>query len=328
MANAEAPITNAGAVPYGFLVMYAMDMYRADPKNLTPGVPPQVFALKPQVIDPGDPEKQRLVDGRWRLAGYVQGVDSLFPAALQIDPGHRTCYGYVLETDDEVVVAIRGTDGIEEWIENGLFLPTQYQPVVPLPVGGPSVSVEHGFWQIYGTLEMEPADGGERGTLAGSVVARLGDRRLTVVGHSLGAALATYLAADLAAHVPAIRLRACLFASPRTGNRAFADLFDRLVPSYRLFNYSLDVVPRVPFGPDYVALARATVITPEQSESRIRFGVTCNHHVVCYCAMLDFERTQAEIARIPAEEEASASCVLGPESGAPSIAKLFHDLIA
>lgn len=315
MPNFESPITNAGAVEYGFLVMYAMDMYRAglkdDPKDLTPAVP------------------QRVLDCGWKLVGHVQGNDSLFPKALQIDPGHRTCYGYVLAKADEVVVAIRGTDGFLEWIEDGLFLPTQYQPVTPLPLGGPPVVVEQGFWQIYSTLELQPVNGGARVKLTPAAVATLlGDHRLTVVGHSLGAALATYLTADLAAHVPALPLRACLFASPRPGNRAFADLFERLVAHYRLFNYSLDVVPRIPFGPDYVALARTTVITPDQSESLIRFGLGCNHHVICYCAMLDYERTQEEIPHVPDEEKDSAACIVGPELGHPSIARLFYDLTA
>ena len=54
-----------------------------------------------------------------------------------------------------------------------------------------------------------------------------------------------------------------------------------------LFNYSVDVVPRVPMSLGYETLPRATVLQPATAEASIRFSVFCNDHVVCYCAMLD-----------------------------------------
>jgi predicted lipase len=72
-------------------------------------------------------------------------------------------------------------------------------------------------------------------------------RRLTtVVGHSLGAALATLFVMenDLKRKFDIVSL--CTFASPRVGNMEFVHLFNKLpLDSWRIVNTS-DVVPRLP----------------------------------------------------------------------------------
>ena len=148
------------------------------------------------------------------------------------------------------------------------------------------------------------------------------------MGHSLGSALGTYLAMALALQAKPGLVQACLFASPRTGNRTFVQAFDRTVAEYRLFNYLLDMVPRIPFGPDYEPLPRRTVIQPSTAEASIRMNLGCNHHVICYCAMLDYEATIAVVKSPPAGEEESAMCVLGAETGTPSLAKTLASTLA
>jgi hypothetical protein len=120
---------------------------------------------------------------------------------------------------------------------------------------------------------------------------------------------------------------ACLFASPHPGNAAFARLFDASVTDYRLFNYILDIVPRMPFEPEYAPLPRRTVLTPANGEAIIRSSILCNHHVACYCALLDYEAVAAAIAPGDACSATGAPCVIGPETGNPTIAKrLLADL--
>jgi hypothetical protein len=63
------------------------------------------------------------------------------------------------------------------------------------------------------------------------------------------------------------------------------------------------------------------------AEANIRVSISCNHHVICYCAMLDYEGTMQATTPVPAGEEDSAACILGPETGEPSLAKqLVNDL--
>jgi hypothetical protein len=69
------------------------------------------------------------------------------------------------------------------------------------------------------------------------------------------------------------------------------------------------------------------VIQPATAEANIRVNIGCNHHVICYCAMLDYEGTTQATTPVPAGEEGSATCILGPETGSPSLAKrLVSDL--
>lgn len=314
------PITDAQAVEFGLLGMYAMDMYRIARDGGKLEVPSRVTAAA-------------TAEGLgWMAVGLVFGHDRIDLPGPFAGDGVEVCYGYMLRKGEEFVVALRGTDGLVEWLENGLFRPTVYQrvdaaPIADLPAAGRQLLVEQGFRQIYGTLVLKaPADGAGV-PLADAVAARVGAaQRVTVVGHSLGAALSTLLAFELAGTL-GDRLSACLFASPKVGNQAFADLFEARVRDYRLFNSVIDVIPLVPHGLGYVALARVTLLSPLSSASRISFGPDCNHHVICYCAMLDYERVQRELPFIPDVERPSARCILGPEVGGPSVAKALASLI-
>ncbi len=300
------PFTNSVAASYGLLAMHAMDMYRTSQASLTPAPTPGLQAAG------------------WTIVAYINGHDALFAAGpLQIQD-RIVYYGYLArDADGAFVAVIRGTDGLVEWIEDGRFPPIPYKPMVALPSAQGPVAVEQGFWNIYLGMTLITPAGASLGALAPAIIGAIGTSTLTVIGHSLGAALSTYLALDLARGLPAGRLTACLFASPHTGDQAFVDLFDRTVVDYRLFNYLLDVVPRVPLGLGDQPLPRRTVITPTTAEANIRFDIGCNHHVVCYTAMLDYEGTENAITPVPAGEEGSAACILGPETGLPSLAKVL-----
>jgi hypothetical protein len=144
-----------------------------------------------------------------------------------------------------------------------------------------------------------------------------------VTGHSLGGPLATYLTLDLARGALGNRASGCFFASPHPGNQTFATYFDQTVQTYRVFNYILDIVPRVPSGPDYTHLPKRTILRPSTAEASINLGVGCNHHVICYSAMLDYEQAKPFVDNPPLVEKDSAACVLGPEVGRPTLAKLL-----
>jgi triacylglycerol lipase len=82
-----------------------------------------------------------------------------------------------------------------------------------------------------------------------------------------------------------------LFASPHTGDPAWATIFDQMVSEYRLFNYILDIVPHVP-AVLYGTLPKATVIQPRSAQAGIRLDLGCNHHLLSYCALLDYADEQ------------------------------------
>jgi len=268
-------ITDAQAVSFGLLAMFAVDMYGGPTEGM----------LNP----PADP---RIAASGWTIVAYLTAQDVVIPpeggsSKELINWGRRVFFGYLARNNADpssYVAAIRGTRGLVEWFIDGHFA------LVP-HVNQPGVLVEQGFSGIYATMSLaDPASGATTYQHAvDGIAATVGTGTLVVTGHSLGSALATYLTADLAARLGS-RVSACLFASPRTGNRAWVDLFAATVKDYRLFNYILDIVPYVPTG-NYAALPNATVIQPATAKAAVNLDIACGHRLLCYCAMIDFAAT-------------------------------------
>ena len=299
-------ISNSEAAGYGLLVMHAMDMYRVKISDLAPSLP------------------QAAVTGGWQLLGHIIGNDHLPVKNGPIRVGGPVCYGYVAQRGTEIVAAIRGTDQYVEWVEDAEFLPNPYEPLTHLPASPPEAKVEAGFWSIYKSMTLRPVDDRTGGPLHQVLESMVPEGSiLTVTGHSLGAPLASYLTLELVRGKLGQQVAGCFFASPHPGNQAFATYFDKTVQNYRVFNYILDIVPRVPFGSDYTHLPKRTILRPATSEASIKLDVGCNHHVICYSAMLDYGQAAQFVAHPPPGEEGSATCVLGPEVGRTSLAKLL-----
>lgn len=268
------------AAEIGRLVEYAMDMYVGDPASLAP---------------PADPR----LSPEWRLVGYLTATDSVAKIASQ-----TVCYGYLAQLVSEpttFVVAIRGTDGPIEWFEDAEY------SQVPHPVAG---KVEAGFWGIYASMQYRPIDGGSLPAAQG-LAAAIGAGTVTVLGHSLGSALATYLTFDLAG-IFGPRVSGCFFASPRPGDDAFAKAFDARVQAYQVWNFWLDVVPRLPMGSDYCGLPRITIINVGMAQAQIRLNVGCWHHIVCYLANMDFRLLDWQ--KVPLCDQSNAACIKGPSA--------------
>jgi triacylglycerol lipase len=306
------PFTDSSVVPYGLLVMHAMDIYRQK-------------TCPPSPVGPPPPPT-----GGGTLIGYILGTDTILLGHPQINTGplqglsNKVCYGTVIRrSPTEVVVALRGTDGFAEWAEDGQFLLMPYAPAMTLPVGTDGVSVEQGFWGIYQSLVLTDVAGTVKGPIAEQLPSILyAADQVVVAGHSLGAPLATYLTLDLVRGSLGQRVSGCYFASPHPGNQAFATLFGQNVHDYVVYNYLLDIVPRVPpTEAGYSSLSNVRRIQPSTAQAVITFDVGCNHHIVCYLAMLDYTQAMRAITPVPAGEESSAKCIRGPNTGKPTLAQ-------
>lgn len=301
-------ISDAQAVSFGLLALYAEDMYAEAPGSLAP------------------PADTRIAADGWSVVGYLTARDAVFPRKgqahrrLACGP-ERVFFGFVGQKVSDpslFVAALRGIDGIVEWAIDAEFLP------VPHP-RHPEAKVELGFWDIYGAMSLaDPVSGVTRELNAAQGVAQLvGGGTVVVAGHSLGAALATYLAEDLAERLGA-RASACLFASPRTGDAAWASLFDAKVGDYRLFNYVLDVVTHVP-SLGYAPLPRATVLEPSSVEAGVKLDILCNHHLLCYITMIDFDAAKSALGA--PQDQDCAVCVVGGPGTMPETARALAFLI-
>ena len=258
-----------------------------------------------------DPPLDAAIAAAYDLEGYLAGSDAL----IEVDPATNkrrlraspniVFYGFVVRSkanQHQYVAAIRGTGDLLEWIKDAEFAP------VPHPSSGGHV--ELGFDSIYQTMQYRPYAGGAF------------DGKVTVVGHSLGSALATYLALELAADQQmGDRITTCMFASPRPGDTPFVDFFDKTLTTYTLYNYSRDAVPMVPLLFGYSSLSRAIKITADNAQADIRYNpllpldignLACQHHAVCYAAMLDFQA--ADWGNLPAIDQGPVQCIVGPKS--------------
>ncbi|HTP94604.1 MAG TPA: lipase family protein [Burkholderiales bacterium] len=300
------PLSNPQSVPYGLLVMYAEDMYSPNAANTL--APP--------------PDARIAADG-WDVCALLTAedrVEQLKSPAVQ-GPAvavRRVFFGFVARSKADAnayAVVIRGTEGLVEWIIDAQFAP------IPHP-RHPDTKVEHGFWNIFDTMQLADLQGNKTHDRATHGVAALigAAGKAVVVGHSLGSSLATYFAQELAEQI-GDRASACMFASPRTGDQAWVALFDATVQDYRLFNYVIDVVTHVPIGLGYATLSRATVLEPSTAQAGIRVDPGCNHHVICYCAMLDFAQTQPHTH--DPQDQKCTQCILGGAATVPNQARLL-----
>lgn len=146
----------------------------------------------------------------------------------------------------DIVVALRGTATALEWTEN---LRTSLHPIPD----SPDAKVSSGFMSLY---KSSPSP--NTPSLSAAVVdeiRRLVDQyageelSITVTGHSLGAALATLIAEELADEIEnAPPIAVVSFGGPRVGNRGFAERIEKKgVKVLRVVNAN-DMVTRVPGG--------------------------------------------------------------------------------
>ncbi|HEY7336125.1 MAG TPA: lipase family protein [Bryobacteraceae bacterium] len=138
-------------------------------------------------------------------------------------------FGFVAQnkTSGNVFVTFRGTESPEDWLSNITISQTDH----------PWGAVELGFSRLYRQCSTEIVD---------AVRGATGAPRIFVAGHSLGGAIATLAAADLAMRQVAVNLYS--YASPRTGSPAFTERFNQQVPvAWRTVNTE-DLVTTVPLS--------------------------------------------------------------------------------
>ena len=238
---------------YGQFVQAAYSMYK-NPRSADP--------LRPEPAD---------IPPTYELGAWIHMSDFIFDV---VEPRFYGIVAHSVDDPDSRIIAIRGTESALEWVDDIAAVPVPFRQV---PSAG---RVAQGFDKIYSTMKVvkralpRPVEGAvgeiaapeafhgsfadqleqlaisreaERGVGRPFAEGRTRPRRLTtVVGHSLGAALATLFVMenDLKGKFDVVSL--CTFASPRVGNTEFVHLFNKLaINSWRIVNTS-DVVPKLP----------------------------------------------------------------------------------
>jgi hypothetical protein len=182
-----------------------------------------------------------------------QVVTSIFANDLSTDMNPergaaRVSIGLILQaaTAGDVVIAICGTEGIQEWIHDAEF------DLVTCPFLAGAGHTEDGFTAMYlsMTTSLDPTCPSVTRSLAGLAFPNP-VTSLTICGHSLGGALATLLALDVAANTVFKNPTVYTYASPRTGGPQFAATYNQVVPNTFRIAGRLDLVPKLPLPPLY-----------------------------------------------------------------------------
>jgi hypothetical protein len=245
------PLDNQKALFYGQFIQAAYTMFE-----------------HPQGPDPLRPEPAGIPPA-YELGAWINMSDFV------LDNEKPQFYGIVahaVDDPDSRIIAIRGTEGAIEWLDDAACIPVPFRQV---PSAG---RVACGFDKIYNTLKVVKRDlpgaaarapgsapqtfsGSfaeqleqlaisrevERGLAAPSVERPERPQRPTVVaGHSLGGALATLFVMENHAKHKFDISSLCTFASPRVGNMEFVHLFNQIpIDTWRIVN-QWDAVPKLP----------------------------------------------------------------------------------
>jgi hypothetical protein len=258
------PPDPAIAIQYGILVEKA----EAVPNNQTTYNPGDVMDVTYGVINVN-----------YTVVTTFYGND----LATDIHPEHAldvVSFGFVAQDPaGNVVVAIRGTNGINEWVQDAKFL------AVKCPFLAGAGLTEDGFTAVYQSLRSTQDPNSTRlvSTLANAVYPAP-VTSLTICGHSLGGALATLLALDIAANTKfGPILKAYSYASPRTGDPSFADTYNQVVPNTIRIANRLDIVPKLPLPPLYDHVLGIFDLNPKL---QVKLDILCQHHLTTYLHLL------------------------------------------
>jgi hypothetical protein len=197
--------------------------------------------------------------------------------ATDLDPrlGLEVTFGFVaVSGDGEAVVALRGTDNIWEWLEDGKFL------MVPWGPG----NTEDGFTGVYKSLRLRQEPGAVNVGVRDYVVSlvKTGQvKTLTICGHSLGGALATLLTSTLTSY----DVTSYTFASPRAGDHLFAGRYNDLLrqKTFRVEN-RFDLVPKLP---PILPLPYEHVAEKHELKGKFSFNPAQEHHLTTYLELME-----------------------------------------
>ncbi|KQK21697.1 lipase isoform X1 [Brachypodium distachyon] len=138
-----------------------------------------------------------------------------------------------------IVVAIRGTqvNSVQNWIKDLVWKQVNFNyPNMP------NAKVHTGFYSTYNNTLLRPAI-----TNAVRKARKLyGDISIIVTGHSMGGAMASFCALDLAIRLGSDNVHLMTFGQPRIGNAVFASYFAKYVPNTIRVTHEHDIVPHLP----------------------------------------------------------------------------------
>jgi predicted lipase len=149
-------------------------------------------------------------------------------AAAKAMVADTNTFGLIGRKADDLYVTFRGTESTQDWLQDFS---------VNITRDGTFGWVHDGFLDVYQLV---------RENVIHTVRSQLDDNtRITIIGHSLGGAMATLAAADISSELR-VNASVLTFASPRVGMQEFETKFNRCIENCWHVTNFLDIVPHVP----------------------------------------------------------------------------------
>ncbi len=140
----------------------------------------------------------------------------------------RDNYSLIIITAEEVIIVIRGSDTVQDWLLNAQLLLTSYS----------KGKVHQGFYEVFKQLYTDIEAPLKKEIAKG--------KKIYITGHSLGGAVGILVADKLInSNIPVHSIYT--FGQPRVGDYNYAKYIYTILPNnyYRIVNNS-DIVPRTP----------------------------------------------------------------------------------
>lgn len=151
-------------------------------------------------------------------------------------------HGYVAlnDVDQQIIISFRGTEDLRNWITD-LNAFSKADMVLPFCEGQTKVFLHSGFFNAYMSVRDQMLQ------ILSELDIIKPNYQVYVIGHSLGAAVATIAALDLTCGAQPYHGKPVVYnyGSPRVGDASFATLAAQNVPMYRSTHWQ-DIVPHVP----------------------------------------------------------------------------------
>jgi alpha-beta hydrolase superfamily lysophospholipase len=148
---------------------------------------------------------------------------------------------------------------------------------------------------------------------------------LTILGHSLGGALATLTAAELAVRNSVgikSKINVTTYASPRVGLLDFSDWFNHNIPSSSRIWNGLDIVPQTPTFPSIHVGESYELEQTAELMAALSKTPACEHNLSNYQWLLDPQRYKLTSGCDATQDEDVSSAVRATGAQKLSLARL------
>jgi triacylglycerol lipase len=146
--------------------------------------------------------------------------------------GGSSFLGFIIQSKQAIIISFRGTEDLADIFRDVKFIQKEF-PFV-LNAG----KTHYGFTKVYSNIV--------RKSVIDALMNLSSRKKLFVVGHSLGGALATLCALDVAVNTTFKQPILYTFGSPRVGNPTFVSTFNHTIEQSTRVTNTFDIVPRFP----------------------------------------------------------------------------------